>query len=183
LANHLLFLPLINNSNQRTVQIPLYHFQLSIPSDWSLFEVNRRPEPHNPGDPQTGHDCAEYLMTSSNGKTLLYLKPTCGYFESVAETWPPDAVIAQEMGSDTWLIRYWDVRINATVYSQAGVALWPGSNGLQLTHLRQEPPVFAVQGPATLTLVQADVHCSGETPCSETFLLIVDGIIASITAF
>jgi len=177
------FLPLITSDNWRSATIPLYHIQLGIPSDWNVFEVNRRPEPHRPMDPIVGHDCADYLITSSDGQTIVDLRPTCGYFESIAETWPTDSVIVQDKGNDSWIIRYWDEKQNATVYSQAGVALWGGPDGLVPTRLRQEPPVVSVPGENNLPLMQIDVHCSNGLSCKEPVLTIVDRIVVSLSGY
>lgn len=68
--------PLLLNPNWKNKTLELYGINLSFPSLWSLQEINQRPP--LPTLPIT-HDCADYIITSSNGYVALTLKMPCGY--------------------------------------------------------------------------------------------------------
>lgn len=113
--------PNVTNSwkSFKETSISLYGLQLSIPPTWTLKEVNRRPEPTGIADPKTGHDCAEYIIASNDDNAKLSLKPTCGFADGGADLWPDDAVIVKDLGSEKYIIRYFDSTKSVYVYAHA----------------------------------------------------------------
>ena len=79
--------------------IELYGLTLSLPGDWQIQEINHRPEPTNPYDPITGHDCADYQISSPDNLSVLTLQPTCGFSEGFPGEYPADTIIINPMNA------------------------------------------------------------------------------------
>lgn len=82
----------------KTEQLDLYGLSIELPTNWTLEEVNRRPEPTGPGDPVKGHGCADYEIKSAENYVTLSLKPICGFADGGADTLPLDAVVVKDLG-------------------------------------------------------------------------------------
>lgn len=81
----------------KTEQLDLYGLSIELPTNWTLEEVNRRPEPTGPGAVH-GHDCADYEIKSAENYVTLSLKPICGFADGGADTLPLDAVVVKDLG-------------------------------------------------------------------------------------
>jgi hypothetical protein len=80
---------------------------ISIPPDWSLEEVNRRPEPNDIySAPPKGHDCADYELKSSDGLTIVHLSDSCGFIEGYPDDFPPDGVIINPDAEEGRIARF-----------------------------------------------------------------------------
>jgi len=73
-------------------EIPLYGAKVSIPRDWQIEEVNRRPEPTDPTMYEIiGHDCADYAIESPDGLDILKVISYCGFSEGYWDSLPDGA--------------------------------------------------------------------------------------------
>jgi hypothetical protein len=74
--------------------ISLYGTKISLPRDWQLQEVNRRPEPTDPNMYEiVGHDCADYEVNSPDGLTILKITSACGFNEGYWDPLPEGSII------------------------------------------------------------------------------------------
>ncbi len=99
------FVDASTSSSKTNYTIPLYNLALYLPQNWTITEVNRRPEPTNPGDPVNGHDCAEYTIANPNQNSLS-LKPTCGFDDGGASDQPSGAVTVKMLSKNSSIIRF-----------------------------------------------------------------------------
>lgn len=164
--------------NWKTHAIDLYKLQLSIPSNWTIQEINRRPEPTREFDPKTGHDCADYLITSQDNYVKLSLKPTCGFAEGLPNPWPKDTIVVKELGNDSYLIRYFDAAKSAYIYAHGGEGTFEDERGKH-----QEKTHTGALGFGTgqnLVFIFTEMHYSGPDTSKELYLRDTDKVVISL---
>ena len=160
----------------KTESLDLYNISLSIPQDWSITEINRRPEPTGPADPIEGHDCADYRITSGND-VLLTIKPKCGFASGGSNLWPDDTVIVKRLTPPKVIIRYWNEDLNAYSYSTG----WDseGTGGVPEGKLHSSPPIISY-GNENLTFLSVSLTYSGQPNNKNSNLNIADEIVSSL---
>ncbi|MFZ5905298.1 MAG: restriction endonuclease [Chloroflexota bacterium] len=119
--------------------VDLYAVVIKIPVDWTISEINRRPEPQTNFDPKQGHDCADYLITNQEETAKLFIRPTCGFGEGIGRPWPLNTVIIDQRDS-TFFLRYFDEERNAYFYSTGGYVTISDSNGTRQEAYLPDPP-------------------------------------------
>ena len=125
-----------DTSAWQTTTLELFSLTLNLPPGWTAQETNRRPEPTDPGDPQRGHDCADYLLTSGDGQTIITLKPTCGFAEGGSGAWPDDTVVVTQLSDNKGpcVVRFFDSSKSIYVYSLGYVSTEPNLPPALLTN-------------------------------------------------
>lgn len=101
----------------KNTTMSLYKMSLKIPTDWTIQESNRRPEPTGDADPKTGHDCSDYLIKNPDSTTIITIKPTCGFADGGGDLLPPNSVIVKNISKDAFLFRYPTTTANQYAYA------------------------------------------------------------------
>ena len=86
--------------------IDLYGLTIDLPHKWQIQEINRHPEPTGTGDPITGHDCAEYQISSFDNLTSILLRPSCGFSEGFPGVYLPGTVVINPNSDGNKICRY-----------------------------------------------------------------------------
>ncbi|HSH01893.1 MAG TPA: M14 family metallopeptidase, partial [Anaerolineae bacterium] len=119
-----------------TQTLGLYPLQLSLPTNWTLTELNRRPEPEADWSILFGHDCAEYTITNSDETLILTLIPACGLLEGAGFPCPPDTLIVRpsiENIHNTMIVRINYPDRNTYAYTEADIGLVDCYDGYKLS--------------------------------------------------
>lgn len=88
--------------------LPLYNWNVEMPSDWTVALMNRRPEPTDPmlmGSSPLGHDCVDYQLISPDRLRFIDITMPCGWGEGIGGLCPDDTTFIQAVGNDSYLIR------------------------------------------------------------------------------
>lgn len=164
-------------SDLKIQTIDLYKLQLSIPSNWTLQEINRRPEPTGPGNPVTGHDCAEYKITSSDNLATLSLKPICGFGDGGGDLWPKDSTIVKQIDSSNYIIRYFDSVKSVFKYVNGGDIEVMDANGKRTERMQNN--ILGIGKPNPV-LINAEFKYTGLENKKTQYLSETDNIISSL---
>lgn len=159
--------------------IDLYSLKLNLPQGWVITELNRKPEPTNPGDPITGHDCAEYQINSFDNLSVLFLRPTCGFGEGFPGTYPPGTIVINPNSNNQKIGRYF----NGTEYEYSDLILFSYSDltGDHEETVCLEPPVIIIGDGLDFIAISTTFQYLGPQEQKEKILETVDMIILSIT--
>jgi hypothetical protein len=160
--------------------IDLYSLKLRLPSGWTISEINRRPEPTNPGDPITGHDCADYDISNSDGTIKISLLPTCGFASGVGDSCPSDSAIIDKQSDTSMIIRYFDQGRSAYIYTKAGLATISDTQGTRSEILCSNPPILSFGEGQNLRFIQTEFQFLGTDVDLDQILVTVDEIVLSI---
>lgn len=161
--------------------IDLYGFLVELPDGWTIQEVNRRPEPSDdPMAPQVGHDCAEYIISNSEGTEKLYLYPVCGYTDGAGEDCPADTVLLATRGETGVIVRYYDSSQSRYIFSEARFATLISSEGESKRMLCFRPAVMVYEKEESTTFVNVEYENLGSDADIEAALEIVDRIVISV---
>jgi len=156
-------------------QIDLYKIYITIPSNWTIKEINRRPEPANPFDPRTGHDCAEYQITSNDNKGVLNLKPSCGFIDGGPNEYPKDSFVVKNINQQKEIIRFFNSEIGAYLYKlgfkQDGNFTGNMYNILSINYDQNENLIF---------FTEASFRFSGSEDKKNSYLKTADEIVSSL---
>lgn len=167
---------------KRTIE--LYSITLLLTPEWTITETNRRPEPTGPEQPVKGHDCANYVITGSNGYVSLALKPTCGFSDGGAELWPDDAVIVKTYSGDTYpkyIIRFFDKETSLYRYASAGEATISDiERGTRTEKTYASPPVIGLGAGQDLQFIAIELRFNGPEIERNSYLQMVDSVITSL---
>lgn len=88
-----------------------------LPSDWKLKTVAKTPNSNN-----MIKNCADYVLTNSDGMATLTVSPMCAGWGAEYSDWPQDAVTIKEeqnVGNDghtSYTVRYFDTAANKYRY-------------------------------------------------------------------
>lgn len=160
--------------------IDLYSLKLKLPSGWTISEINRRPEPTNPGGPITGHDCADYTISNSDGTMQVSLFPICGIAGGVGDTCPGDSVIVDKQSDTDMIIRYFDQGKSVYIYTHAGLATISDTQGTRSEILCSTPPILFYGEGQNLRFIQTEFQFLGTAAELEQSLVTIDEIVLSI---
>jgi hypothetical protein len=158
--------------------IELYSLRLNLPPGWSISETNRRPEPTGEFDPVKGHDCAEYLVTSPDGLSILTLRPTCGASEGMPSAMPPDTVIINPDSND-WIGRY--STAGKYMYTKAEILSYEDLTGMHQENACFYPPAVIIKKGDVFLAIGVDLQYQGNPDQLTQALETADAIVESIT--
>jgi hypothetical protein len=89
-------------------KLPLYNWNVEMPSGWTIALMNSRPEPTDPmlmgGNPM-GHDCTDYQLISPDRLRFINITMPCGWGEGIGGVCPDDTDFVQAVGNGSYLIR------------------------------------------------------------------------------
>jgi hypothetical protein len=160
--------------------IDLYALKISLPLGWTISEVNRRPEPTNPGDPITGHDCADYNISNSDGTLKVSLLPTCGFADGAGDSCPNDSVIVGKQNDTSVIIRYFNQDKSAYIYTSAGLATISDTQGTRSEMLCSNPPILSFGEGQNLRFIQTEFQYLRTGGNIDQILATIDEIVLSI---
>jgi hypothetical protein len=171
--------------------IELYGLTLSLPSDWRIQEINRRPAPTNSYDPITGHDCADYQISSPDNLSILTLQPICGFSEGFPGEYPADTIIINPMNGQAGIGSFKDNTIgrffNGTEYSYSHCYLltYEDLTGSHETNVCTSPPVMAYGYGEGKDFVWVGINLKYAGPGEQiaNAFAIVDKIVLSIAKY
>ena len=162
----------------KTHIIDLYNLEITLPSAWTIQEVNRRPEPTGAGEPVTGHDCADYTITSNEGFITLRLLPVCGYSDAGPSSWPADSVIVKELEKNNFIIRFFDPKKSVYKYVHGGQALVSDETGTHEENYQSGIMSFGKE--QSIVIMFVELSYLGPDLEKEKYLQITDEIATSI---
>ena len=160
--------------------IDLYSLKLRLPSGWTISEINRRPEPTNPGGPITGHDCADYTISNSDGTMQVSLWPICGIAGGVSDSCPGDSVIVDKQSDTRMISRYFDQGKSAYIYTRAGLTTISDTQSTRSEILCYNPPVLSFGEGQNLSFIQTEFQFLGTDADLDQILVTIDEIVLSI---
>jgi len=160
--------------------INLYSLKLKLPLGWTISEVNRRPEPTNPGDPKTGHDCADYNISNLYGTMKVSLLPTCGFADGVGDSCPSDSVIVDKQSDTSVIVRYYNQDKSTYTYTSAGLARISDNQGTRSEMLCSNPPIISFGEGQNLRFVHIEFQYLGTDTNIDQILATTDEIVLSI---
>lgn len=176
-------LPFVGSPDNFTRRsLDLFGIALEAPADWTVSEVNRRPEPAGmPAGVGWGHDCADYSIGSADGSVRMVLRPTCGLFEGASDTCPADAVPILEPRPDgSNVLRYFDGSRALYVYARAGMAEISDANGTRQELRCSAPPTVAIGASPKIIVAALELQYSGPPEGLAGALANADRVAASI---
>lgn len=99
--------PIIAIPEYKTETTSLFGLTLTIPANWNLSEINKRPLLSTPGGPTFDYDeCADYLITDIQKNIEVTLSPVCGFADGGPDIWPNNAIVVSEISDGIHLIRH-----------------------------------------------------------------------------
>jgi hypothetical protein len=166
-------------SDWKIEKVNMYGFQLELPNDWTMTEINRRPEPQELAGQIRGHDCADYKIQNKAMSLDLIIFPTCGFADGGGSPIPEDAVIVTDLPNNEKIIRYRDVRTAAITYAKAGLAGIEDSQGYHEELFTSE--IFSIgEGHANALIVRISFATKPETGHEDEYFTITDRIVKSL---
>jgi hypothetical protein len=170
--------PTYDYAGWRSETLSLYSVSVSLPEGWVLQEVDRRPEPLEEYNERTGHDCANYLIMSSDGYMKLNISPVCGFADGGGYPLVSDAVIvksaphANEGGVIARVLESGDY-----IYGSAGEVSIEDENGKRKEVYFGRYMSFSKDDPGPSGTISGIY--SGPEDLRESYLKISDQIVAS----
>lgn len=160
--------------------IDLYSLKVKLPLGWTISEVNRRPEPTGNGGPITGHDCAEYQLTSADNLSVLSLRPTCGFAEAFPGSYPPDTVIINPQSENSRKIgRYF--ADGKYIYADTNLITYSDLTGDHQETVCITPPYVIIAKKEGFIMASLDFQSLGNETNLNQLLAIVNQITLSIS--
>ena len=159
--------------------IDLYSLKLKLPLGWTISEVNRKPEPTGNGNPITGHDCAEYQLTSADNLSVLFLRPACGFAEGFPGSYPSDTVIINREQEKFNVGRYFTD--GKFVYSDTYLYTYSDLTGDHQEMVCLSPPTVSFTKKDGVIMASIDFQYLGSDTNINQILTKVDEIILSIS--
>jgi len=172
----------IDETFLKTYSIDLYDLQFQAPTGFTLKETNRRPEPSGPEVDKRGHDCVDYILSSTDKNLVMNFKPVCGFADGGAQLWPEDAVIVKEFEIDypKYIIRFFNSEISGYEYSYASGEV---EQGTPKERMYSFPPILSFEKDgeeSDLLFVYINASYNGSEKSKEKYLKIADNIVASL---
>lgn len=169
----------VPTTSWKNTTMSLYKMSLKIPTDWTIQESNRRPEPTGDADPKTGHDCSDYVIKNSDSTTIITIKPTCGFADGGGDLLPPNSIVIKNINKDTFLFRYPTTTINQYAYAHGGNVQTSDEKGT-----RQEQysgRILSYGEGNNLTFMNIFLNFTGPSTQLEKSLQIGDQIVTSVS--
>lgn len=172
-----------SQTKQTTVEweiysIELYNLKLALPAQWTLDEINRRPEPTRSFDPIMGHDCADYQIASSNRYVILKLHPSCGFANSTFKQWPKDTVVVKKLEDDRFVIRFFDPESLVYRYATGGEATLSDEKGTRKEKMHGN--IVNLGSRENPTFISIELRYLGPDSSRDQYLQLVDKVVQSL---
>lgn len=168
-----------SNTNWATQKLGIYPVTVDLPPDWKLQEVNRHPEPSGPGDPKTGHDCADYKIVSDDNQTIIELKPICGYSDGGGMGVPKDAVIIWEQ-ENKYIFRTYEAVNSLYTYATGGYVDISDTKSPRISKGKMYTGGLSVGDNLNFVYMSATMKYLGDQSNIESILKTTDEIISSL---
>jgi len=159
--------------------IDLYSLKLKLPPGWTINEVNRKPEPTEVGSAITGHDCAEYQITSADNFSVLFLRPVCGFAEGFPDSCPSDSIVISRQQEKFDVGRYF--ADGKFVYANSYVLSYSDLSGDHEDMVCTFPPVVSFTKSEGFVTAGIDFQYLGNETNIDQILTDVNEIILSIS--
>jgi len=144
-----------------------------LPSDWALKTVAKASNSNN-----MIKNCADYVLTDSDGKATLTVSPMCAGWAAEYSDWPQDAVTIKEernVGNDghtSYTVRYFDSIANQYRYVD-------GEKG---TSNKIMDAIIVTYNKSTGNFLPLNVTLAYTGSDKNSLLTITDKIVTSLTA-
>jgi hypothetical protein len=167
----------IPESDWEQQYIDLYGLTIALPHKWQIQEINRHPEP--PNDPITGHDCAEYQISSFDNLASILLRPSCGSSEGFPNAYYPGTIVINPNSDENKICRYFTE--GEYVYSIYGLHRYEDLTGYHQEPTCFSPPAVLIGGEQDFIPISISFEYLGPQEQLEKILETVDRIVLSIT--
>lgn len=166
----------------KTLNWDLYKLQMELTSGWSGQETNRRPEPTG-GASSSGHDCADYRVSSSDGFASLTFKPICGVSDTSFQPLPENTVVVKNLGDNRSIIRFFDPATGGYKYSLSGLATITDDSSQHQAVMQTGSLAIPYNQSDGLVILRAEYKYAGFDSSRDQYLQNADKIITSLKKF
>lgn len=119
--------------------LSLYNWKVEIPSDWTIAEMDRIPEPSD--SIGLGHDCSNYQLISPDRLRFINILMPCYPSGGTGGQCSHDITFIQAIGTEQYLVRR-PYNGNSFLYEIATKGIYEDVTGTHSGYVCENPPIY-----------------------------------------